>query len=103
MRISMSESGHGAQQSLALSRPIPRRCGVRVMLASLQWIVALMAKVFPDGWRELEATGAAQREIETLGRLCRRPARRLHHLPFGALDLSGNKVSQFMAMSISPW
>ena len=28
-----------------------------------------MAKVFPDGWRELEATGAAQREIETLGRL----------------------------------
>ncbi|MCP5239337.1 MAG: ATP-binding domain-containing protein [Zoogloeaceae bacterium] len=28
-----------------------------------------MAKVFPDGWRELEATGAAQREIETLGLL----------------------------------
>ena len=26
-----------------------------------------MAKVFPDGWRELEASGAAQREIETLG------------------------------------
>lgn len=28
-----------------------------------------MANVFPDGWRELEATGAAQREIETLGLL----------------------------------
>lgn len=28
-----------------------------------------MAKVFPDGWRELEASGAAQREIETLGLL----------------------------------
>lgn len=28
-----------------------------------------MAKVFPDGWRELEATGAAGREIQTLHRL----------------------------------
>ena len=42
-------------------------CGL--CLSFLQWIVALMAKVFPDGWRELEATGAAQREIETLGLL----------------------------------
>ena len=25
-----------------------------------------MAQIFPDGWRELEVTGAAQREIETL-------------------------------------
>jgi len=28
-----------------------------------------MARVIPDGWRELAVTGAAQREIETLGRL----------------------------------
>ncbi len=28
-----------------------------------------MAKVFPDGWRELAATGAAQRELQTLGQL----------------------------------
>jgi len=28
-----------------------------------------MAKVFPDGWRELDATGAAGRELQTLGRL----------------------------------
>jgi len=28
-----------------------------------------MAKVFPDGWRELEASGAAGREIQTLHRL----------------------------------
>ena len=28
-----------------------------------------MAKVFPDGWRELAATGAAGRELQTLGRL----------------------------------
>jgi len=28
-----------------------------------------MAKVFPDGWRELEATGAAARELQTLGQL----------------------------------
>ena len=28
-----------------------------------------MAKVFPDGWRELVATGAAARELETLARL----------------------------------
>ena len=26
-----------------------------------------MAKVVPEGWRELSATGAAQRELETLG------------------------------------
>ena len=28
-----------------------------------------MAKVFPDGWRELTATGAAARELQTLGEL----------------------------------
>lgn len=28
-----------------------------------------MAKVFPDGWRELAATGAAERELQTLARL----------------------------------
>jgi hypothetical protein len=28
-----------------------------------------MAKVFPDGWRELAASGAAAREIQTLGQL----------------------------------
>ena len=28
-----------------------------------------MAKVFPDGWRELSATGAAERELQTLARL----------------------------------
>jgi hypothetical protein len=28
-----------------------------------------MAKVFPDGWRELEASGAAARELQTLGQL----------------------------------
>ncbi|HNF98628.1 MAG TPA: hypothetical protein PK493_15105, partial [Pseudomonadota bacterium] len=28
-----------------------------------------MAHILPDGWRELSATGAAQREIETLARL----------------------------------
>ena len=28
-----------------------------------------MAKVFPDGWRELTATGAAERELQTLARL----------------------------------
>ena len=28
-----------------------------------------MAKVFPDGWRELAATGAAARELQTLGQL----------------------------------
>src|SRR5262245_8902619 len=28
-----------------------------------------MAKVFPDGWRELEAIGAAARELQTLGQL----------------------------------
>jgi hypothetical protein len=28
-----------------------------------------MAKVFPDGWRELAATGSAGRELQTLGRL----------------------------------
>ncbi len=30
-----------------------------------------MARVIPEGWRELEATGAAQRELETLGTLAR--------------------------------
>lgn len=29
----------------------------------------LTAKVFPDGWRELAATGAAERELQTLARL----------------------------------
>jgi len=28
-----------------------------------------MAKVFPDGWRELAATGAAERELQTLAQL----------------------------------
>lgn len=28
-----------------------------------------MARIYPDGWKELKATGAAQREIETLTRL----------------------------------
>ena len=28
-----------------------------------------MAKIIPDGWRELEVTGGAQREIETLAML----------------------------------
>jgi hypothetical protein len=28
-----------------------------------------MAKVFPDGWREMEATGGAARELQTLGQL----------------------------------
>jgi hypothetical protein len=28
-----------------------------------------MARIYPDGWRELAASGAAQREIETLARL----------------------------------
>ena len=28
-----------------------------------------MAKVFPDGWRKLLATGAAQRELQTLAQL----------------------------------
>ena len=28
-----------------------------------------MARIIPDGWRELSVTGAAQREIETLGLL----------------------------------
>ena len=28
-----------------------------------------MARVFPDGWRELGATGAAERELQTLSRL----------------------------------
>ena len=28
-----------------------------------------MAKVFPDGWRELSATGAAERELQTLSQL----------------------------------
>lgn len=28
-----------------------------------------MAKVFPDGWRELSATGAAERELQTLAQL----------------------------------
>ena len=28
-----------------------------------------MARILPDGWRELAVTGAAQREIETLARL----------------------------------
>jgi hypothetical protein len=28
-----------------------------------------MAKVFPDGWRELTATGAAERELQTLAQL----------------------------------
>ena len=28
-----------------------------------------MAKVFPEGWRELAATGAAERELQTLGQL----------------------------------
>lgn len=28
-----------------------------------------MARIIPDGWRELEVSGAAAREIETLGRL----------------------------------
>jgi hypothetical protein len=28
-----------------------------------------MAKVFPDGWRELQASGAAARELQTLGQL----------------------------------
>lgn len=28
-----------------------------------------MARILPDGWRELQVTGAAAREIETLGRL----------------------------------
>ena len=28
-----------------------------------------MARVFPDGWRELAATGAAERELQTLGQL----------------------------------
>lgn len=30
-----------------------------------------MARVIPDGWRDLEATGAAGREIETLELLAR--------------------------------
>ena len=29
----------------------------------------VMAKIFPSDWRSLEATGAAQREIETLAML----------------------------------
>ena len=28
-----------------------------------------MAKVFPDGWRRLTATGAAERELQTLAQL----------------------------------
>ena len=28
-----------------------------------------MAKIIPDGWRELEVAGGAQREIETLALL----------------------------------
>ena len=28
-----------------------------------------MAKVFPDGWRELTATGSAERELQTLAQL----------------------------------
>ena len=28
-----------------------------------------MAKVFPDGWKELTATGSAARELQTLGQL----------------------------------
>lgn len=28
-----------------------------------------MAQVIPDGWRELAVTGAARRQIETLGHL----------------------------------
>ena len=28
-----------------------------------------MARIIPDGWRELSVTGAAQREIETLALL----------------------------------
>ena len=30
-----------------------------------------MAKIIPDGWRELVATGGAQREIETLALFAR--------------------------------
>lgn len=32
-----------------------------------------MARILPDGWRELAVTGAAQREIETLAQLADLP------------------------------
>jgi len=39
-----------------------------------------MAKVFPDGWRELEATGADGRELQTLAKLDTSDKARIAHV-----------------------
>ena len=46
-----------------------------------------MARIIPDGWRELAVTGAAQREIETLAILA--DLKTLSRAVIGELTASG--------------